>query len=613
MCPVTARRWAGPCAFLAAATLLVAPASAGAATAVTPLPTSTAALPQAPSQKTEAQKVDRVATPQADWFDCTDIAKGADCANIPMPLDYDKPKGQTTDVAALRLKATGSKAEKLGTLFLNPGGPGGSGVQMAASADFFLSPELRQRFDVVGFDPRGTNFSDNVACWDNLGQQSDALQGFNVAFPFTKSEKKAYISSSEAFGQACATTGTPLSESMSTAEVARDMDLLRRMVGDEQLSFLGFSYGSYLGNVYANMFPDRVRAVVIDGVLDPEGWAGTKWNKALPQTQRIKSGQGAAKALKEILERCKAAGEDYCQLAADGDPAKAYQAIVASLKKEPLVVSAEGETFELSYAMLTSLMLNSLYAPDAGTTVDGLLAQVSALMAEPGAQGSALAKRQSQARKDLAARITEEQKAAGVAAKAKQRIGKSAGWAFPYSNAPEAFQSVLCTDGTNPYRAGNWTNYADYAQILAPDFGPLWTWSSAPCAGSTWTARDEDSYRGTFDHDTANPVLVVGNYWDPATSYDGAVNAASLLPKSRLLSSTNWGHTAYGTSDCATGAVDAYLLKGKLPAQGTVCEGDIQPFTVPLDEQDAQKNRRMTPDRGLPPVVPPIPGAVPRS
>ena len=391
------------------------------------------------------------------------------------------------------------------------------------------------------------------------------------------------------------------------------MDLLRRVVGDEQLSFLGFSYGSYLGNVYANMFPDRVRAVVIDGVLDPEGWAGTKWNKALPQTQRIKSGQGAAKALKEILKRCKATGEDYCQLAADGDPTKAYQAIVASLKKEPLVVSAEGETFELSYAMLTSLMLNSLYAPDAGTTVDGLLAQVSALMAEPGARGSALDKRQSQARSDLTTRITEEQQASDAAAKTKQRMGKSAGWAFPYNNAPEAFQSVLCTDGTNPYRAGNWTNYADYAQILAPDFGPLWTWSSAPCANSTWTAQDEDSYRGTFDHDTANPVLVVGNYWDPATNYDGAVNAASLLPKSRLLSSTNWGHTAYGTSKCATGAVDSYLLKGKLPAKGTVCQGDVQPFTVPLDEQGSQKNRRMTTDRGLPPVVPPIPGAVPRS
>ena len=108
-------------------------------------------------------------------------------------------------------------------------------------------------------------------------------------------------------------------------------------------------------------------------------------------------------------------------------------------------------------------------------------------------------------------------------------------------------------------------------------------------------------------------MLVVGNYWDPATNYDGAVNAASLLPKSRLLSSTNWGHTAYGTSECATGAVDSYLLTGELPAKGTVCEGDIQPFTVPLDEQGAQKNRRMAPDRGLPPVVPPIPGAVPRS
>lgn len=610
---MTARRWAGPCAFLGVVTLLIAPASAAAATPAISVPSSIVAQPHAPSKKTGAQKIDAIATPKANWFDCADIADGADCATIAMPLDYDKPQGKKTNVAALRLKATGKKDEKLGTLFLNPGGPGGSGVQMAASADFFLSPELRQRFDVVGFDPRGTNFSDNVACWKNAGAQAKDLGGFDVAFPFTKKEKRAYISSSEAFGQACATTGPPLGESMSTAEVARDMDLLRRVVGDKELSYLGFSYGSYLGNVYANMFPDRVRAVVIDGVLDPEGWAGTKWNGSLAQTQRIKSGQGAAKALKEILKRCKAKGKDYCQLAAEGDPTKAYQSIVASLKKKPLVISDEGGTFELSYAMLTSLMLGSLYAPDAGTAVDGLLAQVSALMAESGTNGSALAQRQAEARSDLAARISQEQGAAKAADQTKQRMGASAGWAFPYNNAPEAFQSVLCTDGTNPYRAGNWTHYADYAQILAPDFGPLWTWSSAPCAGSTWTAKDEDSYRGTFDHATANPVLVVGNYWDPATNYDGAVNAASLLPNSRLLSSTNWGHTAYGTSKCATGAVDSYLLSGKLPAKGTVCKGDVQPFTVPLDEQASPKERRMTPDRGLPPVVPPVPGAVPRS
>lgn len=597
------------------ASLLMAPATAGAATPTAPVQTPAVALPQAPSTKAEAKKVDAVPTPKADWFTCDEWAQGADCAMVPLPLDYDQPKGKKTDVAVLRLKATDTSKKKRGTLFVNPGGPGGSGVQMAAAAEQFVSPAVRKRFDIVGMDPRGTNFSDGVACWKNNGAMQKDLSGFNVAFPNTKTETTAYVKSAEAFGKACSTTGKPMSGSMSTAEVARDMDMMRRVVGDKQLTYLGFSYGTYLGNVYANMFPDRVRAVVIDGVLDPEGWAGTKYNKSLPQTQRIKSGEGAAKAVQEILKRCKTAGEKYCRLAADGDPVKIYKKLMAQLKKKPVILNGEetgGEDVELSYADVVSMLLSGLYSPDAGDTTDSILAEISSLMVKPGAKGSKLAQRQSAARSDLAARVSSAKDAAKSTAQDKQRQGAAAGWGFPYDNSAEAFQSVLCTDGTNPSRAKNWTTYTDYAQILAPGFGPLWTWSSAPCASSTWTSQDEDSYRGTFDHATANPVLVVGNYWDPATNYDGAVKAASLLPKSRLLSSTNWGHTAYGTSTCATGAVDAYLLTGKLPAKGTVCKGDVQPFTTPLDEQEGMSKLRKAPESHLPPVVPPIPGAVPR-
>ncbi len=170
----------------------------------------------------------------------------------------------------------------------------------------------------------------------------------------------------------------------------------------------------------------------------------------------------------------------------------------------------------------------------------------------------------------------DQRSAPAAAAAAKARQGKAAGFAFPYDNSPEAFQSVLCTDGLNPARAAAWKGYAAKAQRTAPDFGPLWTWASAPCASSTWTARDEDAYRGGFSHDTASPVLVVGNYWDPATNYAGAVAAAGLLPNSTLLSSDSWGHTAYGTSPCVTRAVDRYLLSLALPDRGTRCVGDEQ-------------------------------------
>jgi hypothetical protein len=200
------------------------------------------------------------------------------------------------------------------------------------------------------------------------------------------------------------------------------------------------------------------------------------------------------------------------------------------------------------------------------------------------------------------------QKAAD-ATKARQRAALR--YEFPYDNSFETFQTVLCTDGINPRNAGNWPAYADAADRNAPDFGRLWTWASSPCASNTWTVRDEDAYAGPFTHRTVNPLLVVGNFWDPATNYHGAVKAASLLPNSRLLSSDSWGHTAYGTSACVTGAVDTYLLTRKVPAKGTLCVGDSQPFTEPLDSSG---ERSLAPkSSNLPPVVPPVPGATPRT
>jgi hypothetical protein len=183
------------------------------------------------------------------------------------------------------------------------------------------------------------------------------------------------------------------------------------------------------------------------------------------------------------------------------------------------------------------------------------------------------------------------------------------GWAYPYPNGPDAFQSVLCTDGRNPSRASDWATYAARNDRTAPGFGRLWTWASAPCANWTWTVRDEDSYRGPFTRTTANPVLVVGNYWDPATNYEGAVKTSTLLPNSRLLSSDSWGHTAYGTSACVDTAVDHYLLTRRVPAAGTTCTGDSQPFTGPTE---GKPGLRAQGGRQLPPVVPPLPGATPR-
>jgi pimeloyl-ACP methyl ester carboxylesterase len=537
----------------------------------------------------EARRVDRVPTPKLAWYACYG---NAECATARLPLDYDQPRGATTEIAMLRVRAKDQK-HRIGSLFVNPGGPGGSGTALAQAAPFFLSADVLSRFDVVGFDPRGTNFSDQVACFPGNAQQGKVLAGLNVAFPFTKAQEQAAVTSSRGLGKACSTTGEPLSASMSTAEVARDMDVLRRGVGDQRLSYLGFSYGSYLAQVYANLFPDRVRAVAIDGVLDPVAWAGTKATAGRPQTDRVRSADGATKALHEILVRCDKAGGLKCRFS-PGDPVANYDLVANRLKRTPLVFTDPdtGEQVTFTYADLVSSTLGSLYGPYGYLEITGNLADLIILTDPPATASSKAGKARHAAAVRSFARSLKAQ---------KKREATRRGWNFPYDNSLEATEDVLCTDGLNPPNAADWPAFAAAADRRARYFGRLWTWESAPCASSTWTARDEDGYRGPFTHRTIAPVLVVGTKWDPATNYEGAVTAARLLPNSRLLSNDNWGHTSYGSSQCVTGAMDSYLLTQRVPAKGAFCHGDIQPFEgAPPMARSALAHQK------LPPVTPPF-------
>jgi pimeloyl-ACP methyl ester carboxylesterase len=438
-------------------------------------------------------------------------------------------------------------------------------VEIAAAAPLFLSPALLDRFDIVGFDPRGIASSTNVKCFKTVKDQTAVLSKMNVAFPWGKAEEKSYVEGAKQFGKACSTTGKPLSGSMSTAEVVRDMDVLRRAVGDKKLSYLGFSYGTAIGQYYANMFPDRFRAIVVDGVLDPEHWVGTKKTATQEQDERLRSADGAYRALQEILKRCDKAGEKYCAFAA-GNPVANFDLIAQKLRQKPLVVTDEFGTFTITYADFVGAILGDLYDVGAGDWVTQDSQFVYTLLTQPSTSAKATT-----ARKALMKRI----RAARAKAPARD---------FPYDNGFEAFAGVDCTDALHPADAGSWPALMAKADKRAPYFGRAWGWATAQCARNTWTVRDEDAYTGPWTRKTAAPVLIVGTKWDPATNYDDAVSAAKRLPNSRLLSNTNWGHTSYGTSDCATGAIDAYLLKVTLPAKGTLCQGAYQPFLEPLPD-----------------------------
>ncbi|MGH3241603.1 MAG: alpha/beta fold hydrolase, partial [Spirillospora sp.] len=310
----------------------------------------------------EKKRVDSVPTPKLDWYKCYGTAE---CATVRLPLDYDDPKGATTELAVLRVKARDAK-KRVGSLFVNPGGPGGQGTALAYQAQDFLGPDVVDRFDVVGFDPRGIGFSDNVACFKSNKDQALALAGLDVAFPVGKKQEAAYIKSATALGEGCSTTGKKLAGAMSTGQAARDMDVLRRAVGDKKLTYLGFSYGTALGQYYANMFPDRMRAVVVDGVINPVSWVGTEKTKDEILDDRLRSADGAYKALKEILVRCGKAGKAKCTFAEFGDPVKNFDVLANRLRAKP----ADIEGQKVTYADLVGLVLGELYSPDGYSFID---------------------------------------------------------------------------------------------------------------------------------------------------------------------------------------------------------------------------------------------------
>ncbi len=506
----------------------------------------------------EKRRVDRVKTPKLRWYKCYDWAQ---CATAKLPLDYDDPDGPTTEVALLRVRATNRK-KRIGSLFVNPGGPGGSATMMALASPYYLSDSVRDRFDVVGVDPRGVGFSDNVQCFGSTREQTLKLKTLaTVMFPMGARQERAYLKSAKALAKGCSTTGKELAGAMSTAEVARDMDVMRRAVGDKKLSYLGFSYGSVLGEYYANMFPDRVRAVAIDGVVNPIAWAGYQKTKNISLDDRLRSADGAWAALKEIFRRCDAAGATHCALA--GHSAAKFAAVAARLKKAPLYlgyIPGYGH-LKISYADFIGTVFGALYMDRGPEYVSSFTAAMQELITG-GLTGDS-------------------------ATKARHTVAKQLGRDFTYTNSYEAYASVMCTDGLHPKKASSWPARAARADRRAPYFGRLWTWASAQCAGDSWTVRDEDAYRGPFTKRTSAPVLIVGSYHDPATAYVGAVQTARIMPNSRLLTSDNWGHTAYGTSPCVTQRMDNYLLYRALPAKGTVCRITERPFSYPLESYGA--------------------------
>jgi pimeloyl-ACP methyl ester carboxylesterase len=528
-----------------AATISAVPSLAGTATAPSASGTGSAAVPK------------------LHWGSCAAEGPGLEafqCATAVVPLDYDKPKGKQITLALARLPAS-DPSHKIGSLFLNPGGPGGSGIDFLFGAGPFLySDKVRARFDLVGFDPRGIIRSTPLRCFDTFDEAVATLPPFQ--FPYTRAEERVWVQSDRALARACAEHAGPILDHMSTANVARDMDLLRRAVGDAKLTYAGYSYGSYLGSTYANLFPTKVRALVVDGVLDPVAWSTGRGDQArtLPFSTRLRSAKGAYETLQEFLRLCDAGGPN-CAFS-QGNPKRRFDRLARRLLRQPAEFTdpTTGETFVVTYNELIGATLGVLYDPAAWPDWAVVLQA-----------------------------LDEQTRPAAAAAALKALRARLGGGEFQqedYPNFVEGFPGVACSETHNPSNVGAWSRAARAQDRQFPYFGRPWTWFSSAC--EPWPGWDDDHFDGPWNHTTANPVLVVGNRFDPATPYHGAVTVDRLLPNSRLLTLAGWGHTSLFASACIDANVSRYLLTTRVPPRGTVCQPDVVPFAEPAAAQAVQ-------------------------
>lgn len=446
------------------------------------------------------------------------------CAGLTVPLDYAQPDGETITIRVLRMRAT-KKGQRLGSLVVNPGGPGGSGIDYAAAADTIVGKPVRQRFDIVGFDPRGVQRSSPVDCLGDAEMDDFLAQD---PTPDDPAEVQTYLASMKDLGDSClARTGPPLGH-ISTVDTAKDMDILRSALGDVKLNYLGKSYGTQLGAVYAGLFPSLVGRFVLDGVLPPD----LTWEESA-----VGQAEGFERAAHAWARYCVAKGT--CPL---GDSESAVMTgmgdLLARLDASP-VPMRDGRESQLTEGWATLGVAQAMYDPRSWKALTEALRQVVAK--DDGTKLMLIS--------DQYARRT-----------AKGRY---------VENLLEAFYSISCLDNPGSPDPAYYEGIVAKARVKAPVFGPALAWGAAIC--TQWPVKT-----GQVPHkisaEGSGPIVVIGTTRDPATPYEWAVRERDQLANARLLTFDGDGHTAYTRSNkCIDNAVNNYYTKGKVPADNTRC------------------------------------------
>lgn len=445
------------------------------------------------------------------------------CATLSVPVSYDDPSGPTIGVEVVRLPASNEDA-RIGSLVLNPGGPGGSGLDYARAARGVTTDALRESYDIVGFDPRGVGASDPIDCLDD--RQTDAFIAADAS-PDTPAEVAELDRMSAELGAACQQLSPDLLAHVGTLDVARDLDVLRVALGDDHLQYLGKSYGTAIGSTYAELFPTRVGRMVLDGAMD----------SSLDATKlSLGQAEGFERALRRFAEECPSI--DGCPLSANPDAAvNEVRTFLKKVEAAPLPGAGDRRLTE-SLAVLG--IIGSLYDKDSGwPALSGALARGFA------GDGDALLK--------LGDYYTDRDSAGHYS-----------------SNANDAIYAVNCWDKPATPGTAATARLADEWASRFPTFGRYLAWGNLPCA--TWPGHSSVAPHAATAEGSP-PIVVVGTANDPATPVEWARSLAAQLSRGVYLEWSGDGHTAYQRgSTCIDEEIDAYLLEGTVPADGTICD-----------------------------------------
>jgi pimeloyl-ACP methyl ester carboxylesterase len=454
-----------------------------------------------------------------EWKPCDGSANTeVECGNIEVPFDYADPD-QGSFVLFVKKHNAASPADRIGSMMVNPGGPGFGGSSLADDAQYYFSQDLIDHFDIIAWDPRGTGESTpSVDCVDTFDEYF-ALD----SPPETSEEKQALIDASQAFNDKCAENSGTILPYISTQASAQDINSLRLALGEEKVSYFGFSYGSELGTTWATMFPETVRAIVVDGAVDPN---------ASSTEEGMNQAKGFEGQLSTFLKQCSA--KATCEFHNGGNAEAAFDKLVLDIDAEPLEVSKERTpvTQGVLFTAVAQAMYSDYYWPQLS----------EALSAAQKGDGSGIL----QLYDDY-----------------YQRKGDGT-----YGNELEAFLAISCLDDPGASSVEDVDSHIEDFITAAPRLGGNFAYGYS-CA--LWPVKQ--AAKVTITGKGAGPIVVVGTTGDAATPLDSTRKMAQSLEKGILIVVDANQHTGYGANNCVVKAVDDYLIELTIPTNETTCKG----------------------------------------